>query len=606
MVNNHIYIPDDNPKFNDLKIAILKHTRNVYLPCNNIHFKSEKINSCFDIRRHIDNKCDTLYPNLVAPKKYNNDLYATYCIDLHFSSRDKFIIDKWLNSCISAENVTISFFKSLLKERIEAINNKNDVINFINEIKFERSKIESLLKKSKHNISYIDQIKEFDKKLIHLNVKLIEKHNIYLNAIKNEKIWWLNELINKKYEPTLIYYTNLRDKLLNPEYVKNRNNNLNDISTKISILKNMQLQLGSKKCAYIDNKIKDYTKQYVILRDELNPKIEFRIIRSYLYDQINDIYNESKIDIVKGKKTTSIKIKKHILDESIKQVCTNIKSIITNYENGNIKRFKLGKRKMNKENKNMGLERAFFKKGSIFGTIFKSLECEKDGEHFNILDVYNENVTCNLVYDDVIKKYKLYVPKKIKKEETENKKTLSCDFGLRTFITAISENEVVEIGRQSEMKLKKYVDELRKIKNEKIKVRKRKKKMKRLRRKIKYISDEMHWKTINFITKNYGAVIVGNMSAKNIVNKEGNLENAQKDLTHALSFNKFKMRLEYKCARKGVKYYETNEYGTSKICSKCTKYNNIGGNKRYECKKCGLKIDRDINSARSIKMRTMK
>ncbi len=605
MVNN-IYIPDDNPKFIDLKASILKHTENVFLPKNNIKFKNSEIESCFEIYRYVDDKYNILYPTLVDPKKYNNKLFAAYCIDLYFSDNDKFIIDKWLNSCISAENIAISFFKTLLKNRIEAMNNKADILNFINEVKLERSKIELLLKKSQYNKIYINQIKEYNEKLIDLNIRLVEKHNTYLNAIKNEKIWWLNELIRKNYGPTLDYYTKLRDKLSNPDYIKNRNNDLNDLTIKINILKNMKSDFKYSKCSFIDNKILEYVKQYAILRDEFKPKIDPKIIRSHLYHQINDVYNKSKIEITKNKKTTTLKIKKHILDESTKQVCTSIKSMITNYENGNIDRFKLKKRKMNKESKNMILERAFFKKRSIFGTIFKSVKCEKDGKEFNIFDVYDEKVTCNLVYDDSIKKYKLYVPKKIEKEQTTKAKTLSCDFGLRTFITAISENEVIEIGKQSDMKLKKYVDKLRKIKNIKTKVRKRKKKMIRIRRKIKYISNELHWKTINFITKNYGAVMVGNMSAKNIVNKEGNLERAQKDLTHALSFYKFKMRLEYKCATRGVKYYNVNEYGTSKICSKCGKYNNIGGSKTYECKKCGLKIDRDINSARSIKMKTIK
>jgi IS605 OrfB family transposase len=257
---------------------------------------------------------------------------------------------------------------------------------------------------------------------------------------------------------------------------------------------------------------------------------------------------------------------------------------------------------MNKETKNMKLENGLFKEGSIFGIIFKSLKCKKDKNEFNIFDVIDENVTCNLVYDSTTRKYKLYVPKALIKGKTKNKKTIAVDLGLRTYATGITENEVVEIGRQKEMKLKRYVDMLRKEEEEK----NRKQIIKMLRRKIKYLSTELQWQTINYMTKRYGTIIIGDIHAKEIVKKEGNLGKAQKDLTHALSFGKLKMRLEYKCASRGVRYYCVDEYGTSKICSKCGAYNDVEGSKIYECQKCKMKIDRDVNSCRNIKMSVMK
>ena len=111
---------------------------------------------------------------------------------------------------------------------------------------------------------------------------------------------------------------------------------------------------------------------------------------------------------------------------------------------------------------------------------------------------------------------------------------------------------------------------------------------------------------INFITKEYGTVIIGDIYVKDIVKKDWNLGEAHKDLTHALSFYKLKMRLEYKCAIKGINYCCVDEYGTSKMCSRCGKYNDVGKSKEYKCAGCRLEIDRDINATRTIKMNAIK
>ncbi len=46
-----------------------------------------------------------------------------------------------------------------------------------------------------------------------------------------------------------------------------------------------------------------------------------------------------------------------------------------------------------------------------------------------------------------------------------------------------------------------------------------------------------------------------------------------------------------------------NEYLTSKLCSGCGEYNDVGKSKIYEYSTCKLKIDRDINGAKNIGMK---
>ena len=60
------------------------------------------------------------------------------------------------------------------------------------------------------------------------------------------------------------------------------------------------------------------------------------------------------------------------------------------------------------------------------------------------------------------------------------------------------------------------------------------------------------------------------------------------------------------CKLKSVKYLLVDEYYTSKICSKCGNYNDkLKGEKIYNCSKCSIKIDRDINACRNILIKTL-
>ena len=119
--------------------------------------------------------------------------------------------------------------------------------------------------------------------------------------------------------------------------------------------------------------------------------------------------------------------------------------------------------------------------------------------------------------------------------------------------------------------------------------------------KIKNLTNELHWKSINYLTKNFETILIGNMSTKGIIRKEGNLNKMSKRLIVALSLFNFKERLKYKCAVNKINYKMVDEYYTSKMCSKCGNIdNNLGGSKVYNCKKCNLVIGRDYNGARGI------
>jgi putative transposase len=112
----------------------------------------------------------------------------------------------------------------------------------------------------------------------------------------------------------------------------------------------------------------------------------------------------------------------------------------------------------------------------------------------------------------------------------------------------------------------------------------------------------MHWKTINFLTNNYKTILIGDMSSKSIINnKTSNLSKLNKQLANALSFYKFREKLQYKSSIKNNNYVKVNEYYTSKMCSNCTFIKkDLGPNKKFNCNNCNLIQDRDINASRNI------
>jgi putative transposase len=171
-------------------------------------------------------------------------------------------------------------------------------------------------------------------------------------------------------------------------------------------------------------------------------------------------------------------------------------------------------------------------------------------------------------------------------------------------MTGISEEKVVKIGENCSNKLKTYFQRIDKInKNKEIQNNKKNKLEKKYNTKMSNLVDEMHWKTINYITKNYKTILIGNMSSKEIVsnNKKNTISYMTKRIGLKLKFYQFHQRLEYKCGTRKRNHKVINESYTSKMCSKCGNEDlDLNSKKIYKCTSCNIKMDRDINGARGI------
>ena len=214
-----------------------------------------------------------------------------------------------------------------------------------------------------------------------------------------------------------------------------------------------------------------------------------------------------------------------------------------------------------------------------------------------------------LQYNTKLNTFDLVVPydKKIMKQ-TPLSEVISLDPGSRTFLTGYSPSfHTVEIGKDTSTISLKIRSEMNILKSE-INKSTNKKKKKSLRKaherktlKIRNLRDELHWKTIRFLTAHYKTIMIGDLSSKSISSRKGKLSRQTKDNFSFVSHYKFKKRLVEKCLDNGNEFYCVDESYTTKTCTLCGDINrSIGSKKIFNCNKCNMETGRDYNGARNI------
>ncbi len=183
---------------------------------------------------------------------------------------------------------------------------------------------------------------------------------------------------------------------------------------------------------------------------------------------------------------------------------------------------------------------------------------------------------------------------------------IALDPGIRTFITGYSLTDIITFGDKCTEKIFSLLLTHDKLiildthtQKEKDNINEYKKK---LRYKVQCMIDDMHWKTIKYLTSNYSIIICPRFETKNMMKKLSK-ENNRK--LAALSFFKFQERLKYKCKVNNRKLIVMNESYTSRTCSVCGYLNSKCSKKEFNCKSCNFNIDRDINGSRNIMIKTL-
>lgn len=348
-----------------------------------------------------------------------------------------------------------------------------------------------------------------------------------------------------------------------------------------------------------------------------------------------------------------------IIDNAINDVCKAYKSTLALLKKGEITHFKLKYKKYTKDKQSIVLEKTTFNtnincfyptifKKNILDFEFKSVEklinsLENKELYINFLNlvterykkyidlnlkssssILKENITCDsrLSYNRLNDTFILHIPKEQVINSFEKKDNVcAIDPGNKTFLTIFDpEGKTFKIcNRDNNLKfnlmkniikrkeIHKYINSkftnnlLNKNKEEYIKSKSKiKKYYNRLTLRIQNIVKELHYKSANFLCKNYSTIILGKLSVQGITSKEGKLQSNEKLYSYTISHDKFRTILKQKALKYGSTVHIVCEGNTSKTCGVCGTVKEIKNNRIYNCEICKSVIDRDINGARNI------
>lgn len=204
------------------------------------------------------------------------------------------------------------------------------------------------------------------------------------------------------------------------------------------------------------------------------------------------------------------------------------------------------------------------------------------------------------------------VKQKIIDIEKKPHNIVAVDLNLRNLMTGVGiDGEVFKIGDKCYDKIKEHsllIDRLRskltKLKHERNRLEylKTKNIMGLQEFKIQNLVNDLHNKTIKYLTNNYDIIIYPPLRISEIVNENKNFNRKAYSLRHY----KLLCKLESKCKVLGKKLVKVGEAYTTKTCSACGEINpNMGREEIFTCPKCGKIMDRDTNSARNIMCKSL-
>jgi putative transposase len=193
---------------------------------------------------------------------------------------------------------------------------------------------------------------------------------------------------------------------------------------------------------------------------------------------------------------------------------------------------------------------------------------------------------------------------KYKKEGDARRNMVSLDPGVCIFQTYYSEDECGLIGGDYLLKkLHKRLDHLTRVKSTNKKTRYHiKRRCSLLRIKITNIIRDLHWKTASFLTKNFKTILIPTFKTQQMAMKSQNPKLNRNMIT--MAHFTFKERLKYMGKKHGSVIIDCSEAWTTATCGNCGKIQEIKG-REYKCRACAMHINRDVNGARNILIRSL-
>jgi len=351
------------------------------------------------------------------------------------------------------------------------------------------------------------------------------------------------------------------------------------------------------------NAINDPSEYYKTFNNDEDP-LKYEVNLSQLFNEFDYMNFYSMRNHYVTKKNNNhlynweFETPKDIRAGSLKQLISNFKSAFTNKRKQNIVDFKIKYKSKKNIHKSITIPKYTIKINkksiNIFSTFIKEPLKVKSRTQKQLKDIKIEH-DCKLIYDGL--GFFLLVPYKKKvKTKKDKKKIVALDPGVRTFQTGYSKDRYFKSESRTKI-LKKYYKKIDILKS----LRKGRKAVLKLGAKIRNTVNDIHWKTINYLTKKYNDVLLPNFESQEMCKKR-QLNKSTNRIFMSLQHYKFKQRLIDKTKETiNFRVHIVREDYTSKTCTNCGNINNnLKGKKIYTCENCSLSIDRDINGARNI------
>lgn len=197
--------------------------------------------------------------------------------------------------------------------------------------------------------------------------------------------------------------------------------------------------------------------------------------------------------------------------------------------------------------------------------------------------------------------YHLRIPLDVVIQEPEGlTKIIGIDPGVSTFLSCYTPDKTITIQQSNRCK---GIDQLRfrlkslREKGKRDRIRKRT--LTKLDNKKDCLINELHWKSINYLVKNYDLIFIEKFDSQGFV-KNGKSKNLNRNTNNLKPF-KFRERLLYKALTYGKIVKVVKAHNTTKTCSNCGSMKTMTlKDREYDCKSCNQVLDRDFNAAKNI------
>ncbi len=335
--------------------------------------------------------------------------------------------------------------------------------------------------------------------------------------------------------------------------------------------------------------------------------------------------NDEELKFGNKKEKWQIEIPYDTRQLAIKDAVSAYNSCVSNFKNGNIKKFKL-----------KYVSR--FKPTQIFWIDKDALKIKNSNLHLFVERLGNRkfinksklrvrNKSKNLIPEKIISDSKMlydrgawYIVTSIadKTEKVNQPYTsIALDPGVRTFQTGYSPDGCLyKMGEEKSKlicSLYDKIDRLRSVRDtteEKRTKKNVKRRLAKLEFKVRGLINDLHNQTGSMLSKNYKTILLPNFKTSQMLDSsndepgKASLSSAAKRKMQGLAHYRFQQKLSHLSQKYGSRMILVSEAYTTKTCGFCGMIKeNVGSAKIYNCDNCFYIVDRDFHGARNIWIR---